>query len=126
MSITEDLISFGEIKEEHIPLLVKWLNAPHVSQFWQESKDEAKLKNKFLTKNSKVIRQIIFLEEKPIGYIQHYDALTFLNNIDDVWPELVEGTVGIDQYIGEADLVNKGLGTLEVKNMWDCCSKIQK
>lgn len=51
---------------------------------------------------------IIWIEDKPIGFIQYYHAAQVG---DGWWPDEVAGTVGIDQFIGEEDYINKGYGT---------------
>ena len=55
-----------------------------------------------------VVPFIAYLDDMPIGFIQYY-------HVDKVgdgwWPDEVEGTVGIDQFIGEADNINRGYGT---------------
>ena len=51
---------------------------------------------------------IVELNGKPIGYIQSYDP-----HLEDGHPyqDQPTGTLGIDQFIGEAALIGKGHGT---------------
>lgn len=58
------------------------------------------------------------LDEKLIGYIQAYVAKTDDPN-DEWWPDAEEGTVGVDQFIGEADLLGQGYGSAFVKDFTD-------
>lgn len=106
---------FIPLKEEHIPLMRRWLKEPHVAEFWQESEDENEFREKFLHKllQRGVSPFIIEIDGKPIGYIQHYEA-------DKVgggwWPDAKSGTFGIDQFIGESEFVGRGVGTEVIKH----------
>lgn len=49
-----------------------------------------------------------YLDDNPIGFIQYYHA----NKVgEDQWSDEIEGTVGIDQFIGEEKYINCGYGT---------------
>ncbi|MDP0983897.1 GNAT family N-acetyltransferase, partial [Klebsiella variicola] len=50
---------------------------------------------------------IIMLDERPIGYLQTYDP-----HLEDDHPyqDQPTGTLGLDQFIGEPDLLNAGHG----------------
>ena len=85
-------------------LVARWLKAPHVSLWWSSDTpfDEEKLAD------PRVSRWIVSLGERPFAYMQDYAV--------HGWPEhhfdyLPDGARGIDQYIGEADMIGKGHGT---------------
>lgn len=107
-------IEFEPFKEAHLPLLRAWLAEPHVSEWWQEPEDEGELTEKYtVTLQARGIRpQLILLDGRPIGYIQSYDA----DRVGGGWWEgIPRGTFGIDQFIGEPDLVGRGLGTAIIR-----------
>jgi RimJ/RimL family protein N-acetyltransferase len=101
---------FRPLNEDHIPMLRKWLKEPHVAEFWQEPEDETEFKQKYLGKlQERNVRPYIFyFQGKPIGYIQDYEAALVGGGW---WPQAKPGTFGVDQFIGEPNFVNKGLGT---------------
>ena len=100
---------FKKLSNEDIPLIHSWLKRPHVSEFWNEptASDLETFKKNFegRIKTDKVNPYIVILQGKPIGYIQSY-------SVD-------EKTFGIDQFIGVEEFVNKGLGSMFVKEFTD-------
>lgn len=103
-------ISFQPLTSDHIPLLRKWLREPHVAEFWQEPQDEEEFRKKFLheLQERNVRSYIIDFDDQPVGYIQDYEASQVGGGW---WPDAEPGTFGIDQFIGDPNFVNKGLGT---------------
>jgi aminoglycoside 6'-N-acetyltransferase len=85
-------------------LLAGWQRAPHVSPWWNSDPPltEEKLSD------PRVLRWIVAFGERPFAYMQDYAV--------HGWPEhpfdyLPQGSRGIDQYIGEPDMIGKGHGT---------------
>lgn len=111
-------IEFLPLQEQHLPLMKRWLKEPHISEFWQQTENEDELREKFLSKLSQrgVAPFVIVVDAKPIGYIQYYEAQKVGGGW---WPEATEGTFGIDQFIGEADLIGRGLGTEIIRRFLD-------
>jgi aminoglycoside 6'-N-acetyltransferase len=107
-------ITFEPFQEKHFPQFVRWLAVPHVKQFWSEPEDEKELREKYShnLKNRGINAQVILLDGKEIGYIQSYEAYQIGGGW---WTDAEPGTFGIDQFIGEADLVGKGLGPLIIQ-----------
>lgn len=103
--------SFKPIAEYDLDLLCAWLNKPHVKEWWDDHLTETEIKNKYTTRiqNDSVVQSfIVHLNNQPIGFIQSYLA----NKVGDGWwPDEEEGTVGIDQFIGEEAYLNRGIGT---------------
>lgn len=85
-------------------LLAGWLKAPHVSRWWNSDApfDEEKLAD------SRVSRWVVWLGERPFAYMQDYAVHGWPQHHFDYLPD---GSRGIDQYIGEADMIGKGHGT---------------
>ncbi len=111
----KEMIEFLPLEENHIQLLRKWLKEPHVTEFWQETEDEEEFRSKFLDKLPArgVVPFIISVNSKPVGYIQYYDACKVGGGW---WPDAKEGTFGVDQFIGDPELIGKGFGTEIIKN----------
>lgn len=102
--------SFTPLTDLHISLLAKWLQEPHVKEFWQETEDLDELREKFLGLSSTrgVSPYIVQLDGTDIGYIQSYEACKVGGGW---WPHAKRGVFGVDQFIGVADMVNRGVGT---------------
>ncbi|MFH5780466.1 GNAT family N-acetyltransferase [Heyndrickxia oleronia] len=110
------------LSENDKHLLIKWLSDPMVLQFY-EGRDrphdlEMVDKHFYDRKSQDVIGCIIEHRGIPIGYIQYYplDAETRIKYGYAVGSEIIYGT---DQFIGEVNYWNKGLGKLIVSSMID-------
>ncbi|MDF2578343.1 MAG: family N-acetyltransferase [Chlamydiales bacterium] len=98
--ITSMLFNFSPLRMEDLDLLISWLMRSHVMNYWEESLDQIVLRKKYEDKIEDKISPsfIIYQQQNPIGYIQYYWANKVGNGW---WPDEVEGTVGIDLFIGE-------------------------
>lgn len=108
-------VQFVPLEESHIPLLRRWLKEPHVAEFWQETADEEEFRKKFLETSPErgVVPFIISINSKPVGYIQYYDACKVGGGW---WPDAKLGTFGVDQFIGDPELIGRGFGTEIIRN----------
>jgi Transposase IS66 family/IS66 C-terminal element len=82
-------ISFNQLKRSHLPILLEWLNASHVQEFWDtgtvwieqlvQAKYGSYIEGYKLVDGKKSPLQafIIYCGADPIGYIQFYDAFLF-------------------------------------------------
>lgn len=95
-------------------LMHDWFNHPHVQEFyslrpWTLEDVENKLRL-YLDQTSSVKPYIVYLEERPIAFIQ-YSFLSY-----NPWPDqdfsekIVKEGVGIDVFIGEKKDIGRGLG----------------
>lgn len=109
-------ICFRDFCENDVDLLMDWLERPHVKEYWQESGTREDISNKFLfgLRERGVVPLIIMVAKKPIGYIQYYEACKIGRNW---WPGVQQGVFGIDQFIGEPDMIGKGIGSTAIKKM---------
>lgn len=117
-------LTFIPLQESHFPLLLKWLETPHVKTWWdQDVQWTSKLiKKKFETyvQGYKILKNIkkpihsfiICKEGKEIGYIQFYNAYDFPQEQDYMIERLPKNMASLDVFIGEKDEVGKGLGPL--------------
>ncbi len=111
----------------HFPLLLKWLETPHVKAWldhdvhWTPELIEKKYSNyvqgfKQLKLEGKTIEKpmhayIILHNELPIGYIQYYDKHDFPPEQGYKITELPKSCAAIDWYIGEPEFIGKGIGS---------------
>ncbi|RUR14223.1 GNAT family N-acetyltransferase [Legionella sp. km772] len=115
-------ITFVPLAESHFPLLLKWLETPHVKNWWDQDVTYTLdlVKEKFgkhihglaLSKNSnhKTYAYIICANKEMIGYIQAYNAHDFAQE-NGLNLNAISGSVcGVDLFIGEQPFLHKGCG----------------
>lgn len=113
-----DQISFRKLQSEDMSLMYKWLNEPHVHEWYDKDKDNsltevAKRYDPKIHGEEPTDCYIVLYEDQPVGYIQTY----MVNN----WPEFGEyvgyddHTASIDLFIGEISFLGKGFGSLLLK-----------
>lgn len=105
-------IQFKPLEIHDLEQLQRWFGQEHVKHWWHLSDEE--LKSEYLDEGEPVVfPYFILLDSHPIGFIQYYYA----NQAGEGWwPDVKENdVVGIDQLIGEVDFLNKGLGSLILK-----------
>jgi aminoglycoside 6'-N-acetyltransferase len=106
---------FRPMQAADLPLVRNWLAAPHVSYWWGDAAEQFALVSEDL--NEPAMHQfIVAKDDRPFGYLQCYDP--------DAWPEngfgaYPPGTRGIDQFIGEADMIGCGHGSLFIRAFVD-------
>ena len=108
-------ISFRPLREGDLELMARWLQMPHVAMWWQRAERQVEQMRSHLD-DPTVSPFVVLLDEEPIGYIQLCD----LDGERDREPALAgqpAGTFGIDQFIGPAEMIGKGLGTRLVSAM---------
>jgi aminoglycoside 6'-N-acetyltransferase len=116
-------IIFDTFTENHFPLLLKWLEAPHVKTWWDSQLEWTleliqKKYEPYLNSSNLMNAYIFSVESKPIGYIQYYNKHDFPREHDYAM-ELPESCAAIDWYIGEPEFVRRGIGTKALKLFLD-------
>lgn len=112
-------LSARKIEEQDAELLAKWLSDPEVLRFY-EGRDHPfslqKVKETFYFRETGTHRCIVEWSGQPIGYIQYYvvnDDYRSKYGYEDF-----EGSLyGMDQFIGETEYWNQGIGTQLVRSM---------
>jgi aminoglycoside 6'-N-acetyltransferase len=114
-------ITFTPLAELHFPLLLKWLEAPHVKAWWDQDvtytmelvheKYSSYVKGyKLVDGRQKPIQAFIIHNNKnPIGYIQIYNAYDFPRS--KTLSGLPENLGAFDVFIGEESALQQGLGS---------------
>lgn len=115
--IDKKSIGFKVVTPEDIPLLFSWFLEPHVHQWWPVPETEREFSEYILEKVSgnKASAYMVYLNDVPLGYIQYYHLNADLSEAEMWLPTLPEGTIGIDQIIGNKDMLGKGYGSLFIK-----------
>lgn len=109
-------ITFRRLTEDDLPLMRRWLNTPHVAEWyyvrgvvrpsfeWVRERYLPRIRGEDPTRSF-----VIMLEGRPVGYIQAYRVED--NPEYEAAVQAPPGTVGIDMFIGEEDAVHRGLGS---------------
>ncbi|MEM8788057.1 MAG: GNAT family N-acetyltransferase [Pseudomonadota bacterium] len=84
-------------------LLCEWQARPHVRAWWDAPEPDAAAP----LPDPRVVRWIVEIADRPFAYMQDY---TVHGWADHPFFHLPTGARGIDQFIGEADMVGKGHG----------------
>lgn len=104
-------LAFRPLAEADFPLMHRWLHQPHVSRWWGEPPTLERVAEHYSPRvlgEEKVESYLALGDGSPIGYLQLY----FL----DDYPQhreaagLETGVAGVDMFIGEPDLLYRGLG----------------
>jgi aminoglycoside 6'-N-acetyltransferase len=102
---------FRPMIKADLPLVRRWLAEPHVMQWWGDTHEQFELVSGDLEVEA-MDQFIVSAGDRPFGYLQCYDP--------DVWPDNglgshPSGTRGIDQFIGEPDMVDHGHGSAFIR-----------
>ena len=91
-----------------LDLLLEWQSRPHVREWWDsiEPGDEEDLKD------PRVRRWVVSMSGHPFAYMQDYTVHGWENH---PFFDLPQGSRGVDQFIGEPDLIGKGHGVQFIK-----------
>ncbi len=115
-------IHFSPLTLTHLPLLLKWLETPHVKAWWdRDAKWTPELiEEKFASYiegykiedgvRKEMLAYVIEIETKPVGYIQVYNVHDFPREDDIDVSHLPKATAAFDWYVGDADYIGKGYG----------------
>lgn len=100
------MLKFRPLTPDDFPLLLEWLSRAHVKQWWNDGEDTIEKVAQHYGEEEEGLERFILIKaeesgEKPIGYFQHYLA--------------EGGAVGIDQFIGEENYINRGIGTQAIR-----------
>jgi aminoglycoside 6'-N-acetyltransferase len=100
------MLGFRPLRVTDFPLLLTWLSNDHVKQWWHDGDNTLdKVAMHYGAEEPDVARFILIESteagESPLGYFQYYIVSKEI--------------IGIDQFIGEVDHINKGIGTAAIK-----------
>ena len=100
------MLGFRPLRVTDFPLLLTWLSNDHVKQWWNDGDNTLdKVVMHYGAEEPDVARFILIESteagESPLGYFQYYIVSKEI--------------IGIDQFIGKVDHINKGIGTAAIK-----------
>jgi aminoglycoside 6'-N-acetyltransferase len=104
------MYDFRPMTADDLPLVRHWLAMPHVAEWWGEPDEQFGLVSGDLT-HPAMDQFIVATNDRPFGYIQSY-LMTEWNTGFGPQPP---GTRGIDQMIGEPDMIERGHGSAFIR-----------
>ena len=126
INVVKEDLRIRTLSDEDFPLLLKWLSDERLLQFYggRDKKYTLEQINEHFSEEweSEVFRVIIEYQDKPIGYGQIYRMYDELYD-DYHYPRSDEIVYGMDQFIGEPEYWNKGIGTKYTKMVFDFLKK---
>jgi RimJ/RimL family protein N-acetyltransferase len=103
-----------------LPLLHAWLRRPHVARWWGAPSSMAELEQEYgpVMRGEASMRAFIACwDARPAGFIQVYVAM---GAAEGWWEDETDpGCRGIDQFLGEPELLGRGLGNAMVRGFVD-------
>jgi aminoglycoside 6'-N-acetyltransferase len=106
--------TFRPMTAADLPLIRRWLGEADVRQWWGDPVEQFALVSGDLDEPD-MDQFIVLADGKPFGYLQCY-RLTAWNTGLGPQPE---GTRGIDQFIGESDMIGRGRGSAFIRQFAD-------
>jgi aminoglycoside 6'-N-acetyltransferase len=106
--------AFREMTADDLPMIRRWLDAPHVRDWWGDPSEQYALVSGDLDEPA-MDQYIVSADGRAFGYLQCYDLTAWNSGFG----EQPKGTRGIDLFIGEADMIERGHGSAMLRAFAD-------
>ena len=113
-------ITFKKLTEADLPLIHRWLNTPHVSQWWEvdgkRNPGYDYVIGHFLPRigsRKLVDYYLVLYSARPVAYIQSCDMDNFPT--EKAMLRIHAKAAGADTFIGEVDFLHKGFGAVYIR-----------
>jgi aminoglycoside 6'-N-acetyltransferase len=103
--------SIRPMLSQDLPMVRTWLAAPHVREWWGEPDEQFALVSGDLEQRA-LEQYVVMSGERPFAYLQCYEQAAWPENGLGTHPP---GTRGIDQFIGEPDMLGCGHGSVFIR-----------
>lgn len=100
---------FRAVTEADLLLLSRWRGAPHVIEWWGDPDGEDEREK---LADPRIAMWIIEFAGRPFAFAQDYDVHGWTPH---PFSHLPPGSRGIDQFIGEVDMLNQGHGSAFIR-----------
>ncbi|MEA2942482.1 MAG: hypothetical protein QOD09_3011 [Bradyrhizobium sp.] len=101
---------FLSMTSADLPLVRRWLETPHVSEWWHDPAEQFELVSGDLD-HPDMAQFIVASDRRPFAYLQCYN----LSDWNTGFGPQPDGTRGLDQFIGEADMLGRGHGAAFIR-----------
>jgi aminoglycoside 6'-N-acetyltransferase len=98
--------AFRPMSASDLSTIQRWLGTPHVLERWHDPAEQFELVSGDLC-HLDMAQFIVAVEAQEFAYLQCYN----LSACNSGFGPQPEGTRGLDQFIGEADMLNRGHGS---------------
>jgi aminoglycoside 6'-N-acetyltransferase len=105
---------FRPMSAGDLSLVQRWLETPEVVRWWGRAEEQYPLVSGDLD-HPDMDQFIVALDEQPLAYIQCYPLGTWNQGFGPQPP----ATRGIDQFIGEPDMIGRGHGSRFIRQFVD-------
>lgn len=102
--MTAKAYDFRKVTMDDVDLITHWQAQPHVRRWWDASEPYCQDD----INDPRVSRWIVSFEARPFAFMQDY---TVHGWNEHHFANLVKGTRGIDQFIGDPDMIGIGHGS---------------
>ena len=104
---------FRPMAADDMPLVQRWLTEPHVAEWWHDPETLEFVGGDL--DHPDLAQFIVSLKGRPFAYLQCYR----IGDWHVSFGPQPEGTRGLDQFIGEADMLGRGHGSAFVRAFID-------
>ena len=102
---------FRPMTKADMPMARRWLDTPEVQRWWGDADGQVSLLEEYLD-DPRMTMWVVSSRGLPFAYIQDYDPTAWaMHHFGDLPP----GSRGIDQLIGEPDMLNSGHGSAFIR-----------
>ncbi|MBI3434254.1 MAG: acetyltransferase [Proteobacteria bacterium] len=102
--------AYHPISSADLPLMKRRLETPHVSRWWHDAAEQFELVGGDLG-HPDMAQFIVATGRRPFAYLQCYNTGAWNNGFGP----LPAGTRGLDQFIGESDMLDRGHGSAFIR-----------
>jgi aminoglycoside 6'-N-acetyltransferase len=108
------MYEFRPMTADDLPLVKRWLAMPHVTEWWGDADEQFELVSGDLS-HPAMDQFIVAIDGRPFAYLQCYDLTAWNSGFG---PQPL-GTRGIDQFVGEPDMIERGHGSAFIRTFTD-------
>lgn len=122
------MITWRRLTEDDFPLLISWLEQPHVARWWNHETSVEAVRRDFgpAVRGAEPSEELVVqVDGRPVGLVQRCrlgDYSEYLAEVATVI-DVPAGAMTIDYLIGEPQLVGRGLGPQVIRSavqaIWD-------
>ena len=105
---------FTPMTAEDLPLIRRWLETPHVREWWHDPAEQFEIVSGDLG-HPDMAQFIVVAATRPFAYLQCYNIGAWHTGFG---PQPA-GTRGLDQFIGESDMLGCGHGAAFIREFAD-------
>jgi aminoglycoside 6'-N-acetyltransferase len=110
-----DTYRFQPMTAGDLPLVQRWLKTTQVSEWWGDPAEQLALVSGDLDEPA-MEQFIVVKDHRAFAYLQCYAQAAWPENGLGLHPA---GTRGVDQFIGEADMIGRGHGSAFIRDFTD-------